>query len=365
MVVAASRIREDPVGFWLGRLRENTRRTVIYDLQRFLRWVNTKPGYHGVDARGLLLRQLEADDAYEILTLLQEFLSLQKVRKSTNVRTYGSIHSYFLHNRVRLPDDVFHVPGFKPPTLSRLTERDIAKIASAAKPRDRSLILTKWMGLLDTEGVMYVGEHLAGQIVSAIEKHELPIRLDLPGRKHMENEVEFFTYIGKDAIDALTFYFENERGWPKPDEPVWLNKFGKPMRARTWPEAWLDLIRRAGMIQKMPQHDHGSRYGYNTHEMRDAALSLLHTKAKKDGFDLDCAEFWLGHTVDPLKYDKFYKDKNYMPTQYRIAEPYLNIITAPSTSQETEEQKQTIAKLEERLAKLEAVHSERLTWKKE
>ena len=58
--------------------------------------------------------------------------------------------------------------------------------------------------------------------------------------------------------------------------------------------------------------------------MRDLAKSLLHTRAKGDGFDMDCAEFWLGHTVDPLGYDKFFNDFEYVKKQYLIAKKYLN-----------------------------------------
>jgi hypothetical protein len=63
--------------------------------------------------------------------------------------------------------------------------------------------------------------------------------------------------------------------------------------------------------------------------MRDAAASLIHTKAKRRGFDMDCAHFFMGHTsqLDPNKYDKFFRDKEYAIEQDRIAEPYLNILS--------------------------------------
>jgi hypothetical protein len=329
-MLQVSHVQEDPQAFWLSRLKPNTVRTAKYGLSRFIAYLHeTQPGYRDVDPRGLLIRQLKNEDPYEILTHLQNYLLTQKVCQGTNQRTYSSVQSYFMHNRAPLPRDPFKVPGFKEPVLGKLTEQDVARIVAAAKPRDRSLIMTKWMGLMDTEGVMYVGEHLSDQVMTGIEKHQNPIRLDLPGRKHTENIKRFFTFIGKDAIDALIFYFDNERGWPRLGESIWLNKFGKPMRARTWPELWLDLIRRAGLIPKMPQHDVGARYGFNTHEMRDAAASLVHTKAKRKGFDMDCAHFFMGHTsqLDPNKYDKFFRDKEYAIEQYRIAEPYLNILS--------------------------------------
>jgi len=38
-------------------------------------------------------------------------------------------------------------------------------------------------------------------------------------------------------------------------------------------------------------------------------------------------EFFMGHEVDPLAYNKFYKDEEYIRRQYRIIERRLNIIS--------------------------------------
>jgi len=46
-----------------------------------------------------------------------------------------------------------------------------------------------------------------------------------------------------------------------------------------------------------------TRYGYNLHELRDLARSLLE-KAKADNFNVSSAEYWMGHSVDPLFYNK-------------------------------------------------------------
>ena len=98
---------------------------------------------------------------------------------------------------------------------------------------------------------------------------------------------------------------------------------------------------------------------------RDVVRSHMQT-AKKKGFDTLCGDFWMGHRIDPFNYNKFTKNEpEYVLENAKIAAEYLNIISVPSGSQETQEQKEKIARLEERLAKLEAVHTERLTLKKE
>lgn len=347
-------VHADPVAFWLSRLELGTAKNVRGDLRRFMQWLHRQPGWEDMDERGLLERQMEsyADDPCAILNLIQAYLGGCQFAKSTNKRNYSAIRSFFLHNRVPLPEDPsFRVPGFRAPSVGRLTEQNIAEIALAAKLRDRSLILVKWQGLLDTASVMWVGIHLADEITQAIHRGECPIRLDIPGRKHSKNEKVFYTYIGRDAIDALVKYFEHERGWPKKGRPIWLNLYGRPMNERTWCELWCQLTRRVGLIPQERAHDSGTRYGYNTHEMRDVARSLLHTKAKHDGLDELAVEFWMGHEVDPLHYNKFYLDRDYMLSQYKIAEPYLDIISHQPEELKTVAQENV--ELRERLTRLE------------
>src|SRR5208282_2808333 len=47
-----------------------------------------------------------------------------------------------------------------------------------------------------------------------------------------------------------------------------------------------------------------------------------HTHKKNQGFDMDCVKLWCGQVgeIDPLKYDKFYRDRDYVQqrsTTYR------------------------------------------------
>jgi len=74
--VLVSRVREDPVGFWESRMGVTTRRSSKYDLLHFISWLHkTQADYRDVDPRRLLIRQLEAEDEYEILTPLQDYLA--------------------------------------------------------------------------------------------------------------------------------------------------------------------------------------------------------------------------------------------------------------------------------------------------
>jgi hypothetical protein len=266
-------------------------------------------------------------------------------------------------------DPNFRIRGDKPPVQGKLGVGDIVEVYHAASPRNRSLVIFKWQSFLDSERLEYVNNQLAEHVVAEMKRGECPIKLDLPGRKENENDPEgtFYTYIHQDAIDALTRYWEEERGhWPRPGEALWtiegLRKDTEGSLNKAAFEAmWLRLLRHTGKIphKKGPL---GTRYGFNMHEMRDAAATYLHVKAKTQGLDMDCVKFWSGRTaeLDPNKYDKFYKDADWVRSQYELAAPYLNIISKPPTEEqelkklgrENEDLRSQITKVSQDMAQL-------------
>jgi hypothetical protein len=351
----------DPLLFWLGRIGENSRVVYAGNFRRFLVWLNQRPEWLGVDAQGLLERQSAAQDPYLVLDLLQEYVSELNYSRRAKAHVYSVVRSFFAHNRCALPaDPSFRITSSKPPVMPKLALQHIEDIVKAAGLRDRSMILVRWQSLQDSERLTWMGKHSAEQIVTQIRQGVHPVRIDLPERKMNQNE--FYTLIGKDAVDALVAYFENERGWPKPKEPIWLNTGGRgAVTAPTFRQAWLRLTRRIGVVPKK-KGSPGVKYGYNPHDTRHIAKSLLHTHAKAEGFDMDCAEFWLGHTVDPLGYDKFYLDQEYVRKQYLIAERYLNILSSPIDARRQEDQER-IRQLEGKLAKVEELEKALLEMK--
>jgi hypothetical protein len=303
----------------------------------------------------MLVRHLQAADNYILLDLLQAYIGSLVLRKSSKRKAYSVVRSFFAHNRCGLPTDPsFRIKGDRPPVQAKLTVQDVVEIYHAATLRYKSIILFKWQSFLDNARLIYANVHCADEIVRQIQMDIHPVRFELPGRKENENDPEgqFCTFIGKDAVDALVRYFEEERGWPRKGEPLWIQSNHKPLTKPTFESTWLRLFRHVGKIPKR-KGPLGSRYGFNPHEMRDVATSFLHTNAKADGFDMDCAKLWCGQVgeIDPLKYDKFYKDQDYLHSQYQIAERYLNVITGKpqelkALSKENEELRERISRLE-------------------
>jgi len=354
LVRSVGRVSEDPVRFWLERLDVDSRKAHAAYFNRFMVWLRRQPRWEFISPHDLLVRRLEAEDDYEVLDVVQSYVSNLKLAKATKKKAYTVVRSFFAHNRASLPDDpTFRMHGERPPVTPRLSLDNILEICHASNLCYRSAILVKWQAFLDNARLIYVGKHLGEQVVSQIQRGVEPVRLDLPGRKANENESEgrYFTFIGRDAVDALTKYFDEQRGWPKGKEPIWIVKGKRPLTKSAFEASWLNQTRRIGLLPRK-EGPVGSRYGYNLHEMRDVAISLCHTRLKAQGFDMDCAKFMAGQVgqVDPLKYDKFYEDSSYMREQYLIAENCLNIISQKPTASPEEQKK--IQALEERVKSL-------------
>jgi hypothetical protein len=87
----------------------------------------------------------------------------------------------------------------------------------------------------------------------------------------------------------------------------------------------------------------GVRYGYNVHNTRDLAIShLIEVPNLKEV----AVEYWAGHEIDPLQYRDLSLKPEFVEAQYRLAIPYLTLLTTEPPTQETKELRDKVAHLE-------------------
>jgi hypothetical protein len=316
-----------------------------------------------VSPKELLIRQLQAENPYEIPDLIQEYVTCHhKLSKATLYHRIGAVLEFLRKNRCQLPPDVtwssFKVESDVPRVQGRLTAEAIRNVIARLPVRWRSLFPVKYQALLDTSRLYWVNLNSAEQIVNQLNEGREIIRVDLPcGRKSKAGDRlgMYFTYFGRDAASDLARYFHDERGWPERGEPIWVytrqdyenngwthckqRKVGDPIGVITITEKWIRLLRSTNYTPKKRDSIRGpaARYGYNLHEFRDVAVTELHTHAKSKGLDMDCVKIWCGLLSRQLPpshrflIDELYKNREYMERQYAIAEPYLNIISGTPT----------------------------------
>jgi hypothetical protein len=239
---------------------------------------------------------------------------------------------------------------------------DLHAILTAAHVKQdyamNSMVWTQFQSFSGPGEICYINTHCTRQVTDQLKAGKHPIRVDML-KTRKGNDKPWFTYIGTDAENALREYFDKERGWPTPEDPIWLDKDGGTMTSKSYAYKFLSLSRQVKIVPKA-QKGRGIRYGKSPHELRDLARSLVHEahseqheiEGKKLLFDGACAEFWMGHDIDPLKYNEFWKhNPEGVRRQYLIAEKYLNILSGEpqqlkSVAKENEELRERLSRLE-------------------
>ena len=343
-------LRDDPaVVKWLSYVDDRGWSSDLAVLRDFLRYLKGR-GFESHTPSALLEFQRKArreDREFELLDKLQEYL-LQKsgTHKSLMLR-HSKVRTFFKRNRIPLPEDDFKVKADREPVPDRLTVDVVRGVVSVADLGLKAFYLTLWSGLMDQERFNIFNQKFGYSLGHHVELKGVkePFLCEFAGRKQSRNKTVFYTFIGRDALAAWREYFERIRGYPKEGEAALVSqKFKKPYDKCSLSRKHLRILERLNYVKLDGRRCGG--YGYGLHNFRDAARTLLHLEGKRDGLDLDCVEYWMGHVTDPNRYDKFYRDKNYTLEQYHIAEKHLNIISGTQSvpTQDTKELAQQIIK---------------------
>jgi len=274
----------------------------------------------------------------QVLDLAESYVRSLVGLKSSKKTILSWIRSFFAFHRRSLPEDKLFLRSLKSDrerVSGRLTPEVLRNmlISLSGDPRKRSMILTQLQSFSGVRELMLINKHYGHYIGEQIKKGVHPIELEMKwGRK--QNEKPWRTYLGKDAVEALKEYFEKDRGYPKLGEPIWYGENpsfkDQVLGDAGYSQIFARLLARLGYRPPVGTATHkvGSmtvRYGLGPHEVRDVAISLSQ-KAVSQGFNPESADYFAGHTVDPLGYRKLHElDPDYRKRQYMIVEPFLNL----------------------------------------
>jgi hypothetical protein len=338
-------LREACVGKWLSGLTGEARPTYLSNLRLFLDWLWQLPEWAGRMPSELLAFQEEAKGRRRFILpdLICDHIQAKGGTYKSMTTQVSHLRTLFTNNRVDLPPlGNWHPNPTKEPTRSSLTFDQVRQIILHADPRDQAIYLTMLQGHMDLERFKRFNAKYAGALVKHLRERSLdePFRVDfLGGRKR--NPRPFYTYIYRDALAAWRFYFEKERGWPGEDAPIAVTEKGQAPKKKTIRD---NFIRTATRLHiRLPPKAKGDRTGVAPHEaFRDVVRSHMQT-ARKKGFDLLCAEFWMGHSIDPYNYNKFTENEpEYVAENAKIAAEYLNIISVSAAEQENAKEMESL-----------------------
>lgn len=317
---------------WLERVDASTRSPYRSRLRDWLAWLWRLPEWSGKLPSQLLEFQENAKgrERFRLVDLMTRRVQEKGGTYNGMLGHLSVLRSFFKHNRVELPG----LGGWRPrptkePVQGRLNVAQVTEIITHANLRDTAIFLTMFQGLMDLERFTEFNRKYAAALVDHLRHRSVdePFRIDfLGGRKG--NHRRFYTYIYDDALKAWQNYFELQRGWPKEGEPIALSIQHTAPTKNAIRSSFDTITRRLRLRPELPK---GQMTGVSPHEaFRDVVRSLLQT-AKKKGFDPTCAEFWMGHRVDPYNYNKFTElEPDYVIENAKIAAEYLNIISKRS-----------------------------------
>ncbi len=368
------------VSTWLESLAEGqSRRNATYNIARYLRW-RRKKGIEP-DSDAMIHECMEGTNKtlVEHLKTLLEYLKDGEFRDVSPITVRGhhdSIRSFYRGNLVELPRSKFKARRSQTLEVkAEVTADEYLSMMKRALPvasvRDRSIMLTALQTGCDESTISRVlnfvafpqlAKHFESKDPRKWDLSKCPVRLLLVRPK---TDYSYYTFLDVDAVDALRDYLstkepleihpsENPQMLERSD-PIFTDYVGNPLAPLGISRVFRNAGKRAGV--NIPGGDTMDpaqrfrwakrRYPFHTHECRDVLISL----ARGCHADLDAANFFVGHVLDPLKYDKSpWNDVDYFRAEYlKIARPNLNPISGKVLEVRDEVRKE----YDERLANLE------------
>lgn len=373
---------------WLRGLAESTGKNRLRVLKTFFDFVKVSPSE-------AVVFQREHPNDYKFVEVVYDWLDARSLRINTIKTQLGCVRGFFLANRAPMPKDRHRFHSEREPVVGELSVEEFKKILTGCNLTYRSAFLVQFQSGSGVKELAYINEFHAEHVWNEVRKGARTIRLTMPGRKQNRNVRPYYTFIGSDAVEALKQLFHS-KGW-KRDDVLFRTEYGKPVSAsslqsyfkvrafklgilkaytpkcpdcgeetvkkhhRKEGRKWLYYLCTACQSEHLPaefEHERKEwthvRYRLRTHELRDLFRTEFHRAQTYNGADPDAAEFFMGHGIDSLMYDKIMRDKSYGLQQYRKAMSFLNILSEdPRKVDRTE----IDSKLESQKAREEALSS--------
>jgi integrase len=202
-----------------------------------------------------------------------------------------------------------------------------ALVDHARNTRDRAIVLFHFQGGLDVSTLCSLDY---GDVKEGLEKNEHPLKIE-PMR--VKTGVEFYTFVGQDAIDALKAYLADmkSRGVEFTNKtPLFVQERGKErLRTHNIQTMMKDLAVRSNLVT---EGNNGN--GFNplgTHSLRESFGSLMTNSGVPDSI----VDFWLGHEVGDM--DRAYKGTQFenLRKMYLDREHLLSISASKGDSEKT------------------------------
>jgi len=337
---------------WLGRLAKATAYVQINLFKAWMKWLYENGGQFSEYNPDQLVEYQKEHQGYDILDKAQQYVIDTPGTFHTKSTRYNNIRSFFMHNRAALPKD----PGFNinpelEPIQGTLTPEEIKLNILSSNALYQAVYLSMFQSAMDQEMLTYWNLNGYDNLVKQLRNDPDVLQIYLPGRKKNRNKKPFYSFIGRDAIEAIKNWLKHR---PADASAIFVNQYGRPITKNAMRQYWVKHLRRLNIVDPIVKGTKATKTGKGLHEMRDVFRSLW----SKSPAGHVVAEYCMGHSIDKLNYDKSFRDVDFYQEEYMKATPYLNLISSGSAFGRVE--KTELDKLRTEVQQLEAEKTNRI-----
>lgn len=200
----------------------------------------------------------------------------------------------------------------------------------ARTPRDRAIILVNFQGGLDVSTICSLKYR---DVAEGLAKNQYPLKLELQRPK---TGVDFYTFLGKDAIEALKAYLSDMKARRVSfahNTPLFLQDRGKQgLKTGNVQSMMREVAARAGFVD---DKNNGNEFNpLGPHALRESFGSIMVNSGVPDTI----VDFWLGHEIGEMA--EAYKGVQFDSLrQMYLAREKLVSISAPKVDVEEMKEK--------------------------
>ncbi|RLI76680.1 integrase, partial [Archaeoglobales archaeon] len=198
----------------------------------------------------------------------------------------------------------------------QLSSKDVKKLVDHAPTlRDRAIILMMFQGGFDVSTICSLDY---GDVKRGLEQGDEPLMIEVVREKE---EVEYITFVGHDAIEALKAYLNDriaKKEELKLDSPLFAKEGAKKKKAeRITTNLIQNMLRetalKAGLVTE-EDLEHADLNPCRPHALRSAFSMIL----RLNGFDPLVVEYMMGHRIP-------YNGVYLIPTPERLRQMYAEV----------------------------------------
>jgi hypothetical protein len=366
---------------WLEGLRAGPHRTTaLYNFARYIRWRSAR----GLEADpDRLVEDCLSGTNRTLITHVESLVSycqgevFNGSTLETRKKNFKDVVSFYRAHYITLPRAKIKAGDAENNVNVEITAAKFLQFSRTVllkarlTAKARAVILTMLQSGMDASTTMNVFNFYGyPQLVSHFETEDFekwetqrcPVRIHLVRSK---TQYRYYTFLDVDAVEALRdwlrkrvfmtrvairLYGPNNPSNLPTSDPIFITRDRRPMSAAYAGMIFREAGKKAGVnIEPGKKADDfkwaSNRYPFHSHEVRDTLITL----ARRAKADTVAANFFVGHTIDKLRYDKSpWDSEEYYRAEYlKVARPYLNVVTNFQSSPSH------VRNMEERITQLE------------